>query len=149
MTENTKQIREQTAVLELMNLSHEEMKREIKEKFNHSWFTQFYIYNIDGISSMVYHTLRNKKVMKVLITRTGDDDYFGLGSETGMKLPCYNGVDDFGHSGFSMAQTVFLTQQIIRKGIDSIAEFYKNKKLRHSIVSDETDNASEDDEVAM
>lgn len=74
---------------------------------------------------MLYHTLKNKDLMKLLIARTGDDDYFRLGSNTGMAMTSHPGVDDFGHSGFSMSQTVFLTQQILRKGIYGVAEFYK------------------------
>jgi len=134
-----------------MEFSFDELKTEIENKLNHSWFTNFYIYSLDGISSMLYHTLRNKDLMKLLIARTGDDDYFGLGSNTGMAMTGHPGVDDFGHSGFSMSQTVFLTQQILRKGIDGVAEFYKARQPRHPLVSKEkadentADSDGEDD----
>lgn len=131
-----------TAVLELMELSFEQMKQELKDKLDHTWFTNFYIYDINGISSMLYHTLRNRELMRLLISRTGDDDYFGLGSSTGMAMTSHPGVDNFGHSGFSMSQTVFITQQLIRKGIDGVAEFYKAKQPRHPLVSADTTDAS-------
>jgi len=47
----------------------------------------------------------------------------------------HEGVDKFGHSGYSMAQTVFITQQIIKKGLGGTADFYKKRHPRHPLVS--------------
>jgi hypothetical protein len=110
------------------------LKKEIKEKLDYKWFTQFYIYDIDGISTMVYYTLRNPIVMKHLLTKTGDDTYFALGSNIGMAMTTRDNVDDFGHIAYSMTQTVFITQQIIRKGIDGVATFYKSRNAKHLYV---------------
>lgn len=58
---------------------------------------------------MVYYTLRNPIVIKHLLTKTGDDTYFTLGSNIGMAMTTRYNVDDFGHSAYSMTQTVFLS----------------------------------------
>lgn len=82
---------------------------------------------------MVYYTLRNPIVIKHLLTKTGDDTYFALGSNIGMAMTTRYNVDDFGHSAYSMTQTVFITQQIIRKGIDGVATFYKSRNAKHPL----------------
>ena len=131
---NNSENKTQTATLELMDFSLEELKIKVKEELDNPWFTNFYIYKIEGISMMLYHTLWNKDVIKILITRSGNDDYFGLGYQVGLEMTTHKGVDDFGHSGYSMTQTVFVTQQIIIKGLNGVVEFYKNKKPKHPLV---------------
>lgn len=126
----------QTATVNLIDFSFEELNKKIDELFNHEWFTNFYIYNLECISTMLYYTLRNKDIMDVLSVHLDDSVYHGLYSQVGIAMTKYEGVDEFGHSGYSMAQTVFITQKIIKKGLQNVADFYKNKELKHPMVSD-------------
>lgn len=113
-------------ICNLLGLSLEELKKEIKNKFNYKWFTKYYIYNIDGLSTMIYYTLRNPNIMNFLLQKTDNNDYFGINSIFGLEMSNHISVNDFGHTGLSMNQTIFITQQIIKKGINNTITFYKN-----------------------
>lgn len=110
-------------VFALTQYSLENLKKELIKKFDHEWFRKYYIYDINGISTMLYYTLRKPEIIKKLLK--DKDTYFNLSSDIGIEITNYKDVDTFGHSGYSMHKTVIITQQIIKKGIDNIANFYK------------------------
>ena len=114
-------------VKNLLKMSNNELRSDVVGYLSIPKFKLFYIYNLDSIGVMLYHCIRNKEIMKELLCRIDDDDYYGVWSEIGRKISYHEGVDDFGHTGYSIAQTVFIVQQIIRKGLKETSEFYQNR----------------------
>ena len=61
-----------------------------------------------------------------LLQKTDNNYYFGINSIFGLEMSNHIDVSDFGHTGLSMNQTIFITQQIIKNGINNTITFYKN-----------------------
>jgi hypothetical protein len=114
-------------VKNLLKMSNNELRSDTVGYLSIKKFKQFYPYNLDKIGVMLFHCLRNKKVMEELLCRIDDDNYLGIGSELGRKISYHEDVNKFNHTDVSLAQTVFIVQQIIRKGIKETADFYQNR----------------------
>ena len=110
---------------DLQNLSYGDLKNNIIENLDIPQFTNFYPYNLESISVMLYHCLHNKLIIDILEKKT--DNYFCLGSDIGLSIANHPNVNDFNHTDVSLAQTVFIVQQIIRKGIKGVVNFYTHK----------------------
>jgi hypothetical protein len=108
-------------------MSNNELRSDVVGYLSVQKFKLFYPYNLDAIGVMLYHCLRNKEVMKELLCRIDNDNYVGVGTEVGKNIANHKDVNDFNHTAVSLAQTVFIVQQIIRKGLKETGEFYQNR----------------------
>ena len=100
----------------LSTLSLPELKTVINTKLNNKNFKNIYNYSLDSLSTMIYYALHDSEIVETLLKTK---KYYPITSKIGLKMTTHKYIDEFGHSGYSITQTLHISQNIIIYGIES------------------------------
>ena len=66
---------------------------------------------------MLYYALKDTEIVETLLaTKT----FHSLPTKIGLRMSTHPNVDEFGHSGFSINQTLYFSQEIIINSIEKM-----------------------------
>ena len=91
---------------------------KLRVLFETEAFQRWYIYTAQAIIDMLRDATPEDVQMALV------ENVYGLSTRSGKRLSAQSDQDKYGHSGYSMAHTVYATQHIIKHGVDHfIARF--------------------------